>query len=105
MGRIGRIGQRRRERGSTETEARDGTQGEYEVEVPLLSVHSVETRLVVPFGHTICMIDRIVRRDVTVSEEVPYLSKLPFVGRSFRTEKTKRDYRVLVVLVAPSRPE
>ncbi len=66
---------------------------------PIIETRYLDTQLVIPIGATAVLggLKRAVERtDVTA---VPYLHRIPLLGRLFRRETTRREERNLVILV------
>jgi general secretion pathway protein D len=80
----------------------DGTVQEYTATVPETETSQVLTRVSVPDGGTLLIGGQKITSEVEKQAGVPVLSKIPIVGRLFRSNSKIRDHKVLLILVKPT---
>ena len=68
---------------------------------PKTSVKEVETKVEVKDGQTIAIGGLIQETERENMSKVPYLGDMPVLGRLFRTERTEREKRELVIFITP----
>jgi type II secretory pathway component GspD/PulD (secretin) len=86
---------------STDGETTTGIQNAV-YQMPQTETTSIATRVSVPDGGTLLLGGQKIAAEVTKEVGVPFLSKIPLLGRLFTNRSTVRDQRVLLVLVKPT---
>ena len=74
-------------------------QGKYPYHKPIVDVISTETRTVVPNGKTLLIGGLKIIEQVESRSSVPILSKLPLIGKAFRSRSIIKDHKMLLILV------
>lgn len=73
----------------------------YEFNVPVLTKRQMETTITVP-NHRTIVIGGLMREDKTkVTERVPLLSNIPFIGEAFKNRRTVTQKTNLLVFITP----
>ena len=75
--------------------------GKYPYHKPIVDVIGTEKRTVVPDGATLLIGGLKITEQAEIQSSVPILSKLPLVGKSFRSRSTIKDQKMLLILVKP----
>ena len=70
-------------------------------QVPNISKRSVMTTVQIPNGETIVLGGLINKKREKTTRGIPILSKLPFIGRVFKSDSTKVTEDELVILLTP----
>ncbi|MFW6238224.1 MAG: LysM peptidoglycan-binding domain-containing protein [Halanaerobiales bacterium] len=68
---------------------------------PETSVKSMDTRVEVEDGKTIVLGGLIKENERTITFRVPFLSKIPFIGHLFRSEKVETEENELIIFITP----
>ena len=74
----------------------------YPIQLPVLEIAEVETRVSVPDGGTLVIGGQKLGAEVNKEAGVPGLSKMPVVGRLFSNRSKVKDQDILLILVKPS---
>jgi type II secretory pathway component GspD/PulD (secretin) len=69
---------------------------------PIFSIREIDTRVIVPSGHTLILGGLIESGTGKQERKVPLLGDIPVLGRLFRWESAGRDGRNLVILLTPT---
>ncbi len=77
-------------------EAPDGSQ------YPVVEAREIDTRVSVPTGSTLMMGGLLKSRGSNNEKRVPYLGRIPLIGRLFRGDDTDNSRRNLVMLITPT---
>ena len=73
----------------------------YDFNVPVLTKRQMETTVTIP-NHKTIVIGGLMKEDKTkVVEQVPILSKIPFIGEAFKNKKTVTQKTNLLVFITP----
>ncbi len=69
---------------------------------PLLSTQKLTTTATVPTGNTIVLGGLISEQNKKTTDGVPYISRVPLLGRLFKTDNTTKDRKELIVFIQPT---
>jgi type II secretion system protein D len=69
---------------------------------PLLSTQKLTTTATVPTGNTIVLGGLISEQNKKTTDGVPYISRVPILGRLFKTDNTTKDRKELIVFIQPT---
>ncbi len=75
---------------------------QFPIELPILEVSEVQTRVSVPDGGTLLIGGQKLSAEANREAGVPGLSKVPLLGRLFSHRSKVKDQNVLLILVKPS---
>jgi len=73
--------------------------GKYPYSIPQTEVVSTKTRRLVPDGKTLLIGGLKITAEVKNQAGVPILSKLPLIGKAFRSRSTIKDHKILLILL------
>ncbi len=71
----------------------------YPYSIPQTEVVSIKTRRLVPDGKTLLIGGLKITAEVKSQAGVPILSKLPLIGKAFRSRSTIKDHKILLILL------
>ena len=74
----------------------------YPYELPETDTVNFKSRIVVPDGKTLLIGGQKIIQEVEKQSSVPILSRLPLVGKAFRSYAKIKDEKVLLILVKPT---
>jgi len=80
----------------------DGTVATYTQELPETENSQVQTRVSVPDGGTLLLGGQKLTEEAEIEAGVPVLSKIPVLGRLFRSHSKVKDQKILLILVRPT---
>ena len=76
--------------------------GKYPYSIPQTEVVSTKTRRLVPDGKTLLIGGLKITTLFKKEPRAPLLSKLPLIGKAFRSRSTIKDHKILLILVKPT---
>ena len=68
----------------------------------MLSTQKLTTTATVPTGNTIVLGGLISEQNKKTTDGVPYISRVPILGRLFKTDNTTKDRKELIVFIQPT---